>query len=82
MANTFMNPLKPSPALAAIVGPEPLARTEATKRAWAYIKERSLQNPDDKRRINCDDALKAVCGGAKVITMFELTKHLGRNLTK
>lgn len=30
----FMKALTPSPQLAAIVGPQPLPRTEVTKRLW------------------------------------------------
>jgi len=40
MANSkFMTPVKPSEALAAIVGPSPLPRTEVTRKLWAYIKK-------------------------------------------
>ena len=39
----FMSPLAVSPALAAVVGPGPLARTEVTKRLWEYIKKNGLQ---------------------------------------
>ena len=46
----FMKSLKPSPALAAIVGSEPLPRTEVTKRLWDYIKAHNLQNPANKRK--------------------------------
>ena len=38
----FMKPLHPSKELAAIVGAEPLARSEAVSRMWAYIKEHKL----------------------------------------
>jgi len=44
-----MKPLRPSPALAAVVGAEPLPRTEVTKRLWDYIKAHNLQNPANKR---------------------------------
>jgi upstream activation factor subunit UAF30 len=35
-----------------------LARTEVTKRIYAYIKENNLQDPNDKRTINPNDELK------------------------
>src|SRR5690606_9934358 len=35
----FMKPLTPSPTLAAIIGAEPLPRTEVTKKIWEYIKK-------------------------------------------
>jgi chromatin remodeling complex protein RSC6 len=78
--SAFMKALKPSPALAAVIGPEPVPRTEVTKRLWAYIKERNLQNPANKRNILCDDKLKAVMGKDEV-TMFEMTGLVGKHLS-
>ena len=78
-SSAFMKALTPSPALAAIVGSEPLPRTEVTKRLWDYIKAHNLQNPANKRNILCDDALKAVMGKDEV-TMFEMTGLVGRHL--
>ena len=75
----FMKALKPSAALAAIVGPEPLPRTEAIKKLWEYIKERNLQNPANRRNILCDGALKAVMGKDEV-TMFEMTGLVSHHL--
>ena len=75
----FMTELQPSAALAAIVGPEPLARTEAIKRLWDYIKAHNLQNPANKRNILCDGPLKAVMGKDEV-TMFEMTGLVSRHL--
>src|SRR5690606_5986198 len=56
--SAFNKPLVPSPELAVIVGKEPLARTEVTKRLWDYIKAHNRQNPANKRNILCDDKLK------------------------
>ena len=75
----FMKELTPSPELAAIVGAQPLPRTEVTKRLWDYIKARNLQNPANKRNILCDAQLKAVMGKDEV-TMFEMTGLVGRHL--
>jgi chromatin remodeling complex protein RSC6 len=74
-----MTALRPSPALAAIVGSEPLPRTEAIKKLWEYIKERNLQNPANKRNILCDEPLKAVMLKDEV-TMFEMTGLVSRHL--
>ena len=74
-----MKALRPSAALAAIVGSEPLPRTEAVKKLWEYIKARNLQNPANKRNILCDGALKAVMGKDEV-TMFEMTGLASRHL--
>ena len=72
--------LKPSPELAAVVGSEPLARTEVIKRIWDYIKAKGLQDAKDKRAINADEKLRAVFGKPQV-TMFELAGIVGKHLT-
>ena len=75
----FMKAMTPSSALAAIVGANPLPRTEVTKKVWDYIKKNKLQDAVNKRMINADDKLKAVLGKAKV-TMFEMTKLISSHL--
>jgi chromatin remodeling complex protein RSC6 len=77
--SAFNKALKPSPELAAVIGPEAVPRTEATKRLWEYIKKHNLQNPANKRNILCDDKLKAVMGKGEV-TMFEMTGLVGKHL--
>jgi len=76
----FMAPLKPSEALAEIVGGKPLPRTEVVKRIWAYIKKNGLQDRKNKREINADAKLKAVVRKDK-ITMFELAKLTSKHLS-
>ena len=71
--------LQPSPELAAVIGPELLARTEAVSKIWAYIKAHDLQNPQNRREIVADKKLRLVFGTDKV-TMFEMNKHLARHL--
>jgi chromatin remodeling complex protein RSC6 len=77
--SAFMKDLKPSPQLAAVIGPDAVPRTEVTKRLWNYIKENNLQNPANKRNILCDEKLKAVMGKSEV-TMFEMTGLVGKHL--
>lgn len=77
----FMAPLKPSPALAVLVGAKPLPRTQVVKKLWAHIKKKGLQDPKNKRMICADAPLKAVCGKAK-FSMFEMTKHVSKHLKK
>ena len=79
-ANALQRPLQPSEALAAVVGPEPLSRSEVVSKVWEYIKSHNLQNPENRREILADDKLKSVFGKDKV-TMFEMNKHLSRHLT-
>lgn len=76
----FMKELTPSAELAAVIGPNPVARTEAVKKTWDYIKAKNLQNPKNKRNILADDKLGKVFGKSEV-TMFELTGLLGKHLS-
>jgi DNA topoisomerase-3 len=71
--------LTPSAALAAVIGTEPVARTQATKKLWDYIKAHNLQDAKDKRKINADEKLAPVFGKPQV-TMFEIAKVLGAHL--
>ncbi|WP_151445420.1 SWIB/MDM2 domain-containing protein [Lacisediminimonas profundi] len=76
----FMKPLTPSSALSAVVGASPLPRTEVTKKVWDYIKKNKLQDEANKRNINADEKLKAVFGGKKQVSMFEMTKLIAGHL--
>jgi upstream activation factor subunit UAF30 len=76
----FMKALTPSTALAAIVGANPLPRTEVVKKLWAYIKKNNLQDAKNKRNINADDKLTAIFGGKKTVSMFEMTKLVSKHL--
>jgi len=72
--------LKPSDALAAVIGAEPVARTEVIKKLWDYIKANGLQDAANKRAINADAKLKPVFGKDQV-TMFELAGIVGKHLS-
>ena len=76
----FMEPMRPSATLSAVVGSKPLPRTQVTKKLWAYIKRKGLQDKKKRIMINADDNLKAVFGGKKQVTMFEMTKLISRHL--
>lgn len=80
MANpSFMKPLTPSAELAAIVGSNPLPRTEVVKKMWDYIKANGLQDKANKRNINADDKLLKIFG-KKQVTMFEMTGLVSKHL--
>lgn len=78
----FMAPLTPSAALAAVVGNNPLPRTEIVKKMWDYIKKHNLQDAKNKRMINSDDKLAAIFEGKKQISMFDMSKYLSKHLAK
>lgn len=76
----FMKALTPSDALAAVVGSKPMPRTEVVKKIWVYIKANKLQDKANKRMINADAKLKPVFGGKAQVSMFDMAKHLAKNL--
>lgn len=76
----FMRPVTPSATLAAVIGDKPMPRTEVTKKLWAYIKKNGLQDAKNKRMINADDKLKPIFGGKGQVSMFDMTKLVGKHL--
>jgi chromatin remodeling complex protein RSC6 len=76
----FMKPMQPSPALAEVIGDKPVPRTEVTKKLWQYIKKNNLQDAKNRRNINADAKLKPVFGGKGTVSMFEMTKLVGKHL--
>jgi len=77
----FMQPMKISDSLAAVVGKGPMPRTEVTKKLWAYIKKNKLQDPKNKRNINPDANLSEVFGSNKPVNMFQMTKLVNKHLS-
>jgi len=76
----FMKAMTPSSSLAAVVGNNPLPRTEVTKKIWDYIKKNKLQDSINRRLINADEKLKQVFGGKRQVSMFEMTKLVSNHL--
>ncbi len=77
-----MKPVTPDAALAAVVGADPLPRTEITKKLWDYIKSNDLQNPENRREILADAKLKPIFDGKDKVTMFEMTKLVSNHVVK
>ena len=75
----FMKPLTLSPELAAVVGDQPLPRTEIVSKLWVYIKANELQDAANKRMINADKKLLAVFGKPQV-SMFEMAGLIGKHV--
>jgi upstream activation factor subunit UAF30 len=76
----FMKAMNPTAVLAAVIGEKAMPRTEVTKKIWDYIKKNKLQDAINRRMINADDKLKAVFGGKKQVSMFEMTKLVNAHL--
>ena len=78
--SAFMKELKPSAALAEVIGNKPVPRTQVVKKLWEYIKKNDLQDKKNRRNINADAKLKPIFGKAQV-SMFEMTKLVSKHLS-
>ncbi len=77
----FQKPGKVSPELSKFLGlkkDELISRTAVTQRINAYCKEHNLQNPEDKRKILPDAALRKLLkmGKTDELTFFNLQKYM------
>src|SRR5207249_11232272 len=78
----FMRPVQPDDKLAAIVGSQPLPRTQLTKKLWNYIKRHGRQDKKKRTLINADDKLRPVFSGKSQVSMFEMTKLVSKHTSK
>jgi upstream activation factor subunit UAF30 len=77
----FMRPLQPSPKLAAVIGNNPMPRTQVISKLWAYIKRNGLQDAKNRRAINADEKLRPLFNNRSQVTMFDLAKIANQNLS-
>jgi len=71
-----------SPALQAFLDMPEASRSGAVKQIWSYIKGQNLQNPADKREIQCDEKLKALFNGKDKVGFLEIGKLLSVHFVK
>lgn len=69
-----------SPELQVIVGQPALPRTEIVKQLWAYIRKNNLQDPNNKRKIICNEELRVVFE-TDCTDMFKMNKLLAKHIT-
>ncbi|MED6167405.1 hypothetical protein PIB30_002376 [Stylosanthes scabra] len=68
-----------SPQLQKFTGAPEMARTEVVKQLWAYIREKNLQDANNRRNIICDESLRAIFG-VDSINMFQMNKALTKHI--
>lgn len=56
-----------------------MARTAIVKALWGYIKDKNLQNPDNKKEILLDAPMKAVFGTDR-FDMFSMNKYVSTHI--
>merc|ERR1712244_29456 len=75
--------LNVSDELAKIIGTkkgEKISRPQCTKRLWAYLKEKDLQDPQNKQWFTPNDTMAPIFGTEK-IKCFSMSKYLKGHLT-
>ena len=79
----MQTPLKISSELANIIGTEEnqlVSRPQVTKKLWAYIKEKNLQDPRNGLWFTPDDKMAVIFGRQK-IKCFSMAKYLERHFS-
>ena len=71
-----------SAKLAAFLGAEEMTRGAVVKGVWAYIKEKGLQDPNDKRVIHPDAALAEILETTEPVNMFKMTGMINKQIGK
>ncbi|CAH9060814.1 unnamed protein product [Cuscuta epithymum] len=77
--NGFTKPCNLSSQLQEFIGESQMARTQVVKHMWNHIRENNLQNPSNKRIINCDDRLRELFK-VDSIDMFQMNKALSKHI--
>ena len=77
----FMAALTHDATLAAVIGNQPIPRTEIVKKMWDYIRANNLQDSKNRRMINADSKLRPLFGKEQ-ISMFELAKIVNEHVKK
>ncbi|KAF2752923.1 SWIB-domain-containing protein [Pseudovirgaria hyperparasitica] len=75
----FHKPLNLSQPLSELLGETQLSSPQVVKQIWAYVRERELQDPSDKRQIRCDGRMHAVFK-TKRVQMCTMNKILSRHV--
>lgn len=77
---SIWNPRTRSEPLAALLQVRKLSRPQVVKQLWVHIKGNQLQKPNDKRKIVCDEPMRAIFNTDE-IDMFKMNKVLGQYVT-
>ncbi|KVI01928.1 SWIB domain-containing protein [Cynara cardunculus var. scolymus] len=81
--NGFTKTYRVSPELKDFLGGVPeVSRSLALKEIWAYIKEKELQEPTNKKVIVCDEKLKTIFGGKNRVKFLEISGLISPHLLK
>lgn len=69
-------PYRLSAEMTAVCGTDILPRPQVTQHIWKYIRANNLQDPNDKRKIFCDEKMKKIMAGQDTVNMFTMAKFV------
>ncbi|KAG6513990.1 upstream activation factor subunit spp27-like [Zingiber officinale] len=78
----ILKPLPVTQAMKEFVGASEISRPDVVKKIWEHIKANKLQNPANKREIQCDEKLKTIFQGRDKIGMLEMAKLITPHFLK
>ncbi|RUS90234.1 hypothetical protein EGW08_002015 [Elysia chlorotica] len=75
----YSRPCQLSEELGAVVGANEMPRPEVVKTLWSIVKERNLQDPENKQYMICDSQMESLFG-LKRIKLFGMMKYLKKHI--
>ncbi|XP_005090201.1 protein TRI1 isoform X1 [Aplysia californica] len=75
----YSRPCQLSEELAAVVGTNEMPRSDVVKTMWSIVKERNLQDPENKQYMLCDPQMEALFG-VKRLRTFAMMKYLKKHI--
>lgn len=78
----ILKPQPVSPAFERFLGMSEISRSDAVKIVWDYIKEKKLQNPENKKEIFCDEKLKTIFSGRDKVGFLEIASLISKQFQK
>ncbi|GFR68043.1 upstream activation factor subunit spp27-like [Elysia marginata] len=75
----YSRPCQLSEELGAVVGANEMPRPEVVKTLWSIVKERNLQDPENKQFMLCDSQMESLFG-LKRVKLFGMMKYLKKHI--
>lgn len=75
----YSRPCQLSEELGAVVGASEMPRPEVVKTLWSIVKERNLQDPENKQFMLCDSQMESLFG-LKRVKLFGMMKYLKKHI--
>ncbi|GFO41003.1 upstream activation factor subunit spp27-like [Plakobranchus ocellatus] len=75
----YTRPCQLSEELSAVVGANEMPRPEVVKTLWSIVREKNLQDPENKQFMICDSQMESLFG-LKRVKLFGMMKYLKKHI--